>query len=177
MYEIGLITTTHGIKGEVKVRNLSDFERFNKGDLVYIIYNKEKINLEIENVRSQAKNLIVKFKEFNNINEVINYKGLIIYSNERAELLENEFYYEDLYDLKVYDNLNNYLGTVNEVMELPHGEVLVVINKESNKRHLIPFVDEFIVSVDDEKIIIKPIEGLLWLLILLQFFQTFLMSF
>ena len=177
MYEIGLITTTHGIKGEVKVRNLSDFERFNKWDLVYIIYNKEKINLEIENVRSQAKNLIVKFKEFNTINEVINYKGLIIYRNERAELLENEFYYEDLYDLKVYDNLNNYLGTVNEVMELPHGEVLVVINKESNKRHLIPFVDEFIVSVDDEKIIIKPIEGLLWLLILLQFFQTFLMSF
>ncbi|HHT55495.1 MAG TPA: 16S rRNA processing protein RimM [Acholeplasma sp.] len=161
MYEIGLITTTHGIKGEVKVRNLSDFERFNKGDLVYIIYNKEKINLEIENVRSQAKNLIVKFKEFNNINEVINYKGLIIYSNERAELLENEFYYEDLYDLKVYDNLNNYLGTVNEVMELPHGEVLVVINKESNIRHLIPFVDVFIVCVDDEKIIIRPIEGLL----------------
>ena len=46
-------------------------------------------------------------------------------------------------------------------MELPHGEVIVVFNKESNKRHLIPFVDEFILSVDDEKIIIKPIEGLL----------------
>lgn len=177
MYEIGLITTTHGIKGEVKVRNLSDFERFVEGEKVYIIYNKERIDLQIDKVRNQAKNLIVKFKEFNNINEVINFKGLIIYSDERKELDGNEFYYEDLYDLKVYDDKNNYLGIVDNVLELPHGEVLVVINKEHNKRHLIPFVDQFIVSVDDEKIIIKPIEGLLWLLILLQFFLTFLMSF
>lgn len=177
MYEIGLITTTHGIKGEVKVRNLSDFDRFKEGDLVYIIYNKEQVNLEIEKVRNQTKNLIVKFKEFNNINEVINYKGLTIYSNERAELLENEFYYEDLYDLKVYDNEDAYLGLVSDVMELPHGEVIVVVNEKTKSRHLIPFEEEFIVSVDDEKIIIKPIEGLLWLLILLQSFPTFLMSF
>src|SRR5690554_847187 len=161
MYEIGLITTTHGIKGEVKVRNLSDFERFKEGNHVFIIYNKEQINLQIERVKSQAKNLIVKFSEFNNINEVINYKGLIIYSNERADLLENEFYYEDLYNLKVYDDKNTYLGLINDVMELPHGEVIVVVNDDTNARHLIPFVDEFIVSVDDEKVIIKPIEGLL----------------
>lgn|SRR5690554_100668 len=161
MYEIGVITTTHGIKGEVKVKDLSDFNRFVKAEKVFIIYNDEKINLEIENVKSQAKNLIVKFKEFNNINEVLNFKGLKIYSEERAELEEGEYYFEDLYYLKVYDHENNFIGTVTEIMDLPHGEVIVVTNKEENKRHLIPFVDEFIVSVDDEKIIIKPIEGLL----------------
>ena len=63
MYEIGVITTTHGIKGEVKVKNLSDFDRFKKNELVYIIFNNKELELKIENIKHQAKNLIVKFYE------------------------------------------------------------------------------------------------------------------
>lgn len=161
MYEIGVITTTHGIKGEVKVKNLSDFDRFKKNELVYIIFNNKELELKIENIKHQAKNLIVKFYEYNNINEVLDYKGLKLYSKERFELLEDEFYFEDLFDLEVYDDSNNFIGVVTDIMDLPHGEVLVVTNK--GKRTLIPFEDKFIESVDETKIIVTPIEGLLWL--------------
>lgn len=161
MYEIGVITTTHGIKGEVKVKNLSDFDRFKKDESVYIIFNNKELELKIENIKHQAKNLIVKFYEYNNINEVLDYKGLKLYSKERFELLEDEFYFEDLFDLEVYDDSNNFIGVVTDIMDLPHGEVLVVTNK--GKRTLIPFEDKFIESVDETKIIVTPIEGLLWL--------------
>lgn len=159
MYEIGLITTTHGIKGELKVRDLSDFDRFKKDEKMFIIYNNEEVHLTVENVKHQKNNLIVKFYEYNNINEVLDFKGLTIYSKTKAELEEGEYYYDELFNLSVYDNLNNYLGEVTDIMALPHGKVLVVTNK--GNRNLIPFNEEFIKEVTDEKIIITPIEGLL----------------
>lgn len=167
MYEIGKITTTHGIKGELKIINLSDFDRFKANDKVYIIYEEQEISLTVEKVRSHKNYLIVKFKEYNNINDVLKYKGLIVYSKERAKLSENEFYHEDLIGLNVYTNTNLYLGIVQDVIELPHGHILEVDSKET-KRVLIPFVSEFIVEVNisNKKIIIKPIEGLIWLSIL-----------
>lgn len=175
MYEIGKITTTHGIKGEVKINSFSDFDRFNKNDVVYIMFNNEKIVLTIENSRSHKNALIVKFKEYNNINEVLAYRDLIVYSDTRGKLKKNEYYHETLIGLKAYTNLNEYIGDINDVIELPHGHLLEIVTNE--KRVLVPFVKEFIVNIDDEKVIIKPIEGLLWLLILLQFFRIFLMNF
>ena len=197
MYEIGKITTTHGIRGEVKVIDLSDFNRFKKNEKVFIIVNNEKLVLTIENIKSQVKNLIIKFKEFNNINEVelykgcdlylpkdkveealendeylisdliglnvfLTFKGLSIYSETRGELDENEFYLESLYDLLVYNNDNNELiGYVDDILELPHGNVLVVINNDTNKKTMIPFEKDFIKEVTEERILITPIEGLL----------------
>lgn len=163
MYEIGLITTTHGIKGELKVRDLSDFDRFKKDEEVFIVFNNEEIHLTVENVKYQKNNLIVKFYEYNNINEVLDYKGLLIYSKEKGTLEEGEYHYEDLFDLDVYDDKNNLIGKVTDIMDLPHGKVLVVT--KDNERNLIPFHGEFIKEVKDDKIIVTPIEGLLWLLI------------
>lgn len=176
MFEIGKITTTHGIKGELKVVSLSDFDRFKKNEKMFIVKDNQKIELTVENIKNQVNNLIVKFKEFNNINEVLDFRGLIIYSNTRGKLNKNEFYYESLYDLEVYNvNDNSYIGKVTDIVELPHGKLLEIYNED--KKILIPFVDEFIVEVTDTKIVIKPIEGLLWLLILLRFFLIFLMNF
>lgn len=160
MYEIGIIATTHGIKGEVRINSLSDFDRFNKGDVVFIVKNDEKITLNIEQSRSHKNQLIVKFKEFNNINEVLDFRGLTVYSLERGKLKENEFYHDDLFDLKAYTIDGEYIGVVKDVLRLPHGDLLEIYSDE-NKKILIPFVDEFIVSIDSEKVIIKPIEGLL----------------
>lgn len=160
MFEIGKITTTHGIRGEVKVNNLSDFDRFSINEKVFIIHNDKRIDLVIENIRGIMDNkMIVKFKSFNNINEVLEFRGLAIYSETRGELDENEFYFEMLIGLNAYTDENKLIGEVIDVIELPHGHLLEIAS--NNKNHVVPFVDEFIVSVDDEKVIIKPIEGLL----------------
>ena len=48
-------------------------------------------------------------------------------------------------------------------MEVPQGEILCIDNEEKGKESLVPYVDEFIIDVDidEKKIIIKSIEGLL----------------
>lgn len=158
MIEIGKITTTHGIKGEVKVVSLSDFERFKKGEQVYLIINDQRIDLTIENIKKQTKNLIIKFKEFNNINEVLSFRDLIIYSDKRGTLKKGEYYLDSLYGLKVINILTNEeIGIVEDILELPHGKVLVV----GDRRVMIPFEKAFIKDVSTDTILVEPIEGLL----------------
>lgn len=159
MVEIGVITTTHGIKGELKIKELSDFDRFKVNEEMFIIYDDKEIKLTVERARPQKNILIVKFKEFGNINEVLSFRGLSIYSNVRGKLESNEYYFEDLLGLKAYTNLDEYIGDVINIIELPHGHLLEVRNND--KKSLIPLEKEFIIEVTDNKIIIKPIEGLL----------------
>jgi len=159
MFEIGLITTTHGIKGELKVKDLSDFNRFKKGEVFFLIDKNERITLTVEQVRSHKGALIIKFREFNNINDVEKYKDYVIYSDKRGKLSKDEYYFQDLINLKVYTDDNEFVGTVTEVLEYPSSHVLEISN--GDKKYLVPFIKQFIKSVDNEKIIITPIEGLI----------------
>ncbi|HHW79247.1 MAG TPA: 16S rRNA processing protein RimM [Acholeplasmataceae bacterium] len=159
MYEIGIITTTHGIKGELKVKELSDFNRFVKGEKMFVVENNEQINLTVEAVRVHKNSLIVKFSEFNDINDVLRFKDLVIYSNTQGKLLEGEYYFQDLIDLEVYTDENKYVGIVTEVLEVPNGYILEIYDED--KKILVPFKEEFILEITNQKVIIKPIEGLI----------------
>ncbi len=162
MYLIGHITTTHGIHGELKVNSLSDFERFKPGKTVYIEQDNDFIPFIIESVRPHQQRLLVKFLNMDNINDVLVYKGMNLFSKEKPdETLEaDEYLYEDLIGKKVLRENDEVVGVVTSMIEVPQGHLLEV-KKTDNKRVMIPFVSAFIVDIDDERIIIKPIEGLL----------------
>ena len=162
MYLIGHITSTHGIRGELKVHSLSDFERFKPGKTVYIAQHNDFIPFEIESVRPHQQRLLVKFLNMDNINDVLMYKGLDLYTDEKPEeTLENdEYLYEDLIDKKVLTENGEIVGVVSSMIEVPQGH-LMEVKKNDHKKIMIPFVSAFIIDIDDEKIIIKPIEGLL----------------
>lgn len=162
MYRIGKITSTHGIKGEVKIYNLSDFDRFLVGVKVFVIVDEQRHELTIERVRENKNMLIVKFSEFNDINDILPYKGLYVYSDQDVsdQLETNDYHYEDVIGKKVVtDNLEQ-VGIASALIEVPQGHLLEV-EKPDGKKALVPFIKEFIGDIDDEKIIIKPIEGLL----------------
>lgn len=162
MYHIGKITNTHGIRGEVKIYNLSDFNRFFIDQEIYVFINKEKHYLTIERVRPQGNLLIVKFKAYDNINDILYLKGLDVYSDDDVsdQLEEDDYHYETLIDSLVYLDDQTYVGKVISLIEVPQGHLLE-IEKTDGKKVLVPFVDEFIRSIEDGKMIIAPIEGLL----------------
>jgi 16S rRNA processing protein RimM len=162
MYRIGKITSTHGIKGEVKIYNLSDFDRFLVGYKVFVMIGDQKHEFTIERVRENKNVLIVKFVEFNDINQILPYKGLYVYSNaDVSEQLENnDYHYEDVIGKKVVTEQFEQVGIASALIEVPQGHLLE-IEKPNGKKSLVPFIKEFIGDIDDEKIIIKPIEGLL----------------
>ena len=75
-YQVGAITQTHGVRGEVKVFPMTDdINRFkNMKDLI-LDTGKEKITLQVTSVRPQKNLVILKFKGYDNINDVEKYKG------------------------------------------------------------------------------------------------------
>ena len=69
--QVGVITATHGIRGEVKVfPTTDDPERFLDLETVYLDTGREKKLLTISSVKFFKQFVILKFKEFDNINDV-----------------------------------------------------------------------------------------------------------
>ena len=156
----GKILKTHGLKGEVKVLNSSDFPRFMKNKTVYYLDNNEYLPLKIRNVK-EANPLIVSFYDYDDINQIIPLVGKDLYAlKNKDDLKENEYYYSDLIGKDIYNEDNIKRTTVKDVIHLPQGEYLVCYIED--KRKLIPFNEHFIKEVLDDRIIIKEIEGLLW---------------
>ena len=162
MYHIGKITNTHGIRGELKIYNLSDFNRFLVDKEVYVMERGLKKTFVIERVRQQKNLLIVKFKGYDNINDILMYKGLDVYADEDMsdELDEDTFHYDMLIGKDVYTDQAIFVGKVISLIPVPQGHLLE-IEKENGKKALVPFLNVFVQDVLEDKIIIKPIEGLI----------------
>lgn len=158
-YRCGKIMTTHGIKGDLKIKVVSDFDRFYKGSKLYILHNDEYISVVVNKAVDFGKYILVNFEGLQDINLVEKYHLDDIYISEedREELNDDEYYYSDLIGLEVYNQDNLYRGKVIEVKEMPQCEYLYINLNGYN--YYVPFIDEFIISVSD-KIVIKEIEGL-----------------
>lgn len=160
---IGKIINTHGINGEVKIYPYTDdAERFSVLKQAYIGDTKIKVNLST--VKYHKGLPLVKFKEYNNINDVLKFKEQIIYVDDenRVILPENHYFIYDLIECQVYDMDNNYIGKIVEVMQGASNDIYVV-KDDKNKEYLIPAVKEFIkeVNIDKKTVIINPIEGMI----------------
>lgn len=159
MIKVGTITSTHGIRGEVKI--VGDNPCFSPSfkDALYIDTNP-LTTVHIKSVKNQNGKLIVAFKEFDNINLVECFKNLAIYAKRETlgELEEDEVYLTDLIEMEVYNEENKYVGVVVDIREYPQCYYLVV--EKEDKSYLIPFIKEFVVDITDV-IIIHEMEGLL----------------
>lgn len=162
--KVGRIINTHGIRGELKIFPLTDdINRFDDLKIAYLGNNKEKV--EIEEVKYHKGLVIIKFKEFDNINQVLKYKDdfLFIDINDKVQLPENHYFIFDIVDCTVYDTKGQKIGIVTDVLQYSSNDVYVVRDHEKNKEYLIPAVKQFVVDIDVEhkKIVIDPIEGMI----------------
>ena len=111
---IGKITNFFGIKGEAKV-GYSDEKRIKEAHVVYMLDDISKAKLEISSVRFHKNFAIIKFKEINDINELMRFKGqrIFILRNEVLNKLEkDEFLVDDLIGCSVYNEQNEKIGEV-----------------------------------------------------------------
>lgn len=160
-YLCGKIQTTHGLKGELKVKSTSDFNRFAVGSIIYIKQKGEYIKLEVVTTRFHKGCYLVSFKGMQDINLVEHLKNVDLYVDEEAHTLldEDEFYYDELINKEVYFDNDEYIGVTKSILELPQGHYLEVI-KDDGKKVLIPFRKEFIKDVFDDAIEVFYLEGL-----------------
>lgn len=162
---VGVISSTHGLKGEVKVfPTTDDPERFRKLKTVFLDTGKDYQLLTITGVRFFKNQVILKFKEFQDINEVERYRGrdLLIKREQAVPLGENENFIVDLIDLKVFDDTEQRLGILTDVLQTGANDVYVV-ETEEGKEILLPAIPSCILEVDLEngRMLVHVPEGLL----------------
>ena len=165
LLSIGKILNFHGVNGEVKVGYTEGSEHFlTEVSEMHVEKDSKSIVLTVEKIRFHKKFAIVKFKEINSINEVLEFKGgyLKVLKSRIIGLLDkDEFCVDDLVGLIAYDTEGKEIGKVSGV-SLSKGQDLLFIKDAFQKEHIIPFTKEIVpdVNIKEKKIIIKNIEGL-----------------
>lgn len=153
LLQAGVITTTHGIRGEVKVfPTTDDVHRFEDLDSVLLDTGRDYMKLEIENVKYFKQYAILKFKGIDNINDIEKYKGKSLYvtRDQAIPLEEDEYYIADLIGLDVYLESGEKFGVLKDVMETGANDVYIV-ETEEGKEVLIPAIHECVLDIDVEE--------------------------
>lgn len=163
-FEIGQIVNTFGIKGFVKINPFTDdLERFEELKSVFVVKNKELIEMQIEEVKYHKHLVLVKFKGIEDINMAEKYKGCYIkIKRENARKLpEGTYFIADLIGIKVYDEDGNLLGKVDDIYNNKSTDIYV-IKDDLGKQILLPSTKEVIkqIDVDEERMVVHLIDGL-----------------
>lgn len=165
LLQVGAITSTHGVRGEVKVfPTTDDVNRFKKLKEVILDTGKEQLTLEISGVKFFKNLVILKFKEFDNINDVEKYKGKNLYVTRAhaVKCKKDEYFIADLIDCNVVDEEGNVLGQICDVMQTGANDVYIV-KTEDYKEILFPAIKECILDVDiaEKTVKVHVMDGLL----------------
>ena len=165
MLQVGVITQTHGVRGEVKVfPTTDDVNRFKKLKQVILDTGKETMPLEIQSVKFFKQFVILKFKGIDNINDIEKYKRCSLYvTREHAVALEeDEYFIADMIGMEVCTEDGNIFGTLKDVIETGANDGYVIENAEHGEV-LVPAIKECIRSVDIEKgqMMIHLMDGLI----------------
>lgn len=163
--QVGVITSTHGLKGEVKVfPTTDDVKRFEKLKTVLMIQGETKKQLTVERVKYFKQFVILKFKEFSDINEVVGYQkaGLYVTREEAIPCEKDEYYIADLIGIKVFLEDQSYFGELTDVL-LTGANDVYDIEREDNSHVYVPAISDCILSVDIEKreMVIHLLDGLI----------------
>ncbi len=150
--QVGKIVNTQGIKGEVRVLSNSDFKdiRFAVGNKLEAQMRRETEMIEIER-HYQHKNFdILKLKGYDNINDVLKFKNAMLLGEPLTDeaLDDGEFFVEQIVGLTVVDQDGNTVGEVKSINTQSYQKLLTI--KTSGKDAMIPYVDEFVDSIDLE---------------------------
>ena len=151
MLRVGVITSTHGVRGEVKVFPTTDDAKRFKTLKKVILDGREPLELSIEQVKFFKNMVILKFKGYDNINDVETWRqrDLLITRDQAVELKEDEYFITDLIGLTVVNEEEAVLGRVKDVLETGANDVYVV-ELTGGKELLLPAIKDCILNVDLE---------------------------
>ncbi len=165
LLKVGVISSTHGLKGEVKVfPTTDDVKRFRQLKEVLLDAGDEKTVLQIEQVKFFKQFVILKFRGIDDIEDVQKYKGkdLLVTRENAVKLKKDEYFIADLIGVGVISDDNSLRGILKDVIQTGANDVYV-IDLEDGRQLLLPAIKECVLMVDlDENIMkIHVLDGLL----------------
>lgn len=165
LLQVGVISSTHGVRGEVKVYpTTDDVRRFKKLKKVILDTGREHLYLDVEGVKFFKQFVILKFKGIDNINDIEKFKGksLLVDRENAVKLRKNEYFIADMIGITVFTEDEKEFGTLKDVLETGANDVYVIDSLEHGEV-LIPAIKQCILNVDIEhgKMMIHLMNGLI----------------
>lgn len=162
-FNMGKIVNSHGVKGEVKIYPFTD-DLYKFEDFEYLLIEGEgEKKFEVESSRVHKNMVLLKFKAFNDINEIIRFKekNVYIYRDDAEDDGEGH-YIVDLIGCTILDENGNKVGILEDVLQNT-AQDLYVIKQTGGKVFYLPVVDEFVkhIDIDKKEIVVHIIEGLI----------------
>ena len=155
--QTGKIVAPHGVRGEVRVVSMSEFDKETLE--AKELYIKGLGSMAVEHARFHKQFMLIKFKGIDDMDKAgtLRNKDICLTREQIGELPEGRYYIEDLIGLKVYDTKGAFMGEIAEVL-VPGANDVYVVRKEGEKDILLPVVEHVIISTDvkNGKIIADP---------------------
>lgn len=159
--EVGKIVTTQALKGEVKVMPWCDYPEFIM-EFESLYLGKEKKILEIERSKVMKNMVVLKFKNFDTIEQAQKIVNQILYINkDDVELDEGTYFVQDLIGLKVYDVDSKILyGELTDVHQTGANDVYTI--KGATREYLVPAIPDVVLetNIEEKTMFIRPLKGL-----------------
>lgn len=161
--QVGEIVGIFGVKGELKVRPLSDFaERFAVGATLYL--GDAHAQHTVTSARLRPGSHILALSGVESANDAERLRGQLLWvpSNELASLAPDQFYQHDVIGLRVEHVNGAYLGVIADILDSGQNDLYLVRNETTGAEHMLPAVKEFIKQVDIAHGVmrVEPIPGL-----------------
>lgn len=157
MLRVGVITSPHGVHGEVNVfPTTDDAKRFLDLKTVYIDTKKELLEREIAGVKFFKNMVILKFKDMDDRNEMEKLRNcdILIDRKDAVPLGKDEYFICDLIGCDIILESGEKLGTLKDVITTAANDVYEV-EKADGGEILIPAIKDCILETDIEKKVIK----------------------
>lgn len=165
LFHVGKIVNTHGIRGELRIVPITDFidDRFRPGNHLVIEKDDVTIPVTVEKVRPHKGMELVKFAEYDNINDVEKFRNcyLSIAADQIQPLDDGRYYYHQIIGLTVKTTEGRELGQVKEIMA-PGANDVWVVDRPGQSDLLLPAIKDVIkqVDLDHQEVIVELMEGL-----------------
>ena len=154
---LGKIIKPHGVKGELKVFLYNDrSSTLKEGLYIWFKLDEKFVKYSVNNLRGiTKKSQILKIKEVDTFDKamIISKKEFFVSRNDFEELDENSFYLNDLIGCDVFDEKNQSLGKILDVLNFPANDVLLISYED--KEIMVPFVEDFILLFDLDNRLVK----------------------
>lgn len=165
LLQVGVLSSTHGVRGEMKIfPTTDDVKRFKKNKEYILETPKGNLDVKVESVKFFKQFVILKFEGIDTLDDILPYKGcrLLVNREHAVKCAKDEYFIADLIGLKVEDEEGNEIGTLTDVMQTGANDVYVIENKEG-KEYLFPAIKECVLNVDIKagKVIVHVMPGLM----------------
>ncbi|MEK3970979.1 ribosome maturation factor RimM [Bacillus sp. FSL M7-0558] len=165
---VGKIVNTHGVRGEVRVVSKTDFpeERYKKGSVLYIFKQGqgEPLKVTVASHRQHKQFDLLTFEEISSLNEAELLKEAILKVEKEhlGSLDEGEFYFHQIIGCEVYDEEDQLVGQIKEILT-PGANDVWVVGRKGKKDALIPYIPSVVKKIDisSKTIHIEVMEGLI----------------